>query len=281
MINVACECGSSFRVSDEFAGKGGKCPNCKALIRIGTPNGEATPTPHHAEQKSEGIKSRNSARCGQCGAPIPSLTYNCPFCGVNIQKSVEGNVVQPEPVGLACANQGAVESIISGAGKFMESLDLVGKLRREASQVPDSPGELVTFFSKHIGGVSELHYGPIHRQACEAALTKLRVFSSNDSKLANVVADLQRQFELKPKAVSLFMVAGIAGAVGFGGLILILAFTFFMLRQESSVRADINVLINQGKFSEARMRAEEISGTYPKKSVLDTIDKAETTALRK
>jgi len=281
MINVACECGSSFRVSDELAGKRGKCPNCKALIRIGTPNGETAPAPKHAEQKSEESKSRNSARCGQCGAPIPSLTYSCPFCGGNVQKSVEAKAVQLEPVGLAYANQGKVESMISGAGKFMEALDPLGKLRREASQVPDSPGELVTFFSKHIGGVSELHYGPIHRQACEAALTKLRVFSLNDSRLANVVADLQRQLELKPKAVSPFMLAGIIGAVCFGGLILMMVLAFFMLRQESSVRGDINVLINEGKFTEARMRAEEISGTQPKKSVLDTIDKAEAAARQK
>ena len=275
MINVNCECGSSFRVNDEFAGKRGKCPNCKSLIRIGAPIAEASPPARNVEQKSDLASVRNSTRCGQCGAPIPSLTYTCPFCGGHIQEAVAGNSARPEPVVLASVNQGAVDSVVSGAGKFMELLDPLGKLRREVSQVPDSPNELVTFFSKHIGGVSELHYGPIHRQACEAALTKLRVFSANDSRLTNVVLSLQAQLDSKRRAISPFMLAGILGGVAFAGLILISALAFFMLQRESSVRSEINGLIKDGQFSEARLRAEEISGESSKKSLLETIDKAE------
>jgi len=71
------------------------------------------------------------------------------------------------------------------------------------------------------------------------------------------------------------MLAGILGGVAFAGLILISALAFFMLQRESSVRSEINGLIKDGQFSEARLRAEEISGESSKKSLLETIDKAE------
>lgn len=41
MINVQCsQCGASFNVMDTLAGSKGKCPKCKAVIRV--PNGQPT-----------------------------------------------------------------------------------------------------------------------------------------------------------------------------------------------------------------------------------------------
>lgn len=272
MINVTCSCGANFKVQDELAGRHGKCPNCQKNIQV--PNSsQRTSSQGEALKKNAATGDRSAkSRCRQCGAPAESLTYSCPFCGGSVQ-DVSSNSVEQS---LQASNATRIDSMASVAGTLMNALDGgIGNLRREAAQVPDSPGELVTFFSKHIGGVSELHYGPIHRQACEAALTKLRVFSARDPKLANVVAELSRQLAEKPKAMNPLMLAGLLGFLGFLGLLLMLGLSVFMLRQEGTTRSEINQLIDQKKFSEARMRAEEISNKNQRESILKTIDKAQ------
>ena len=47
-------------------------------------------------------------------------------------------------------------------------------------------------------------YGDIHFQACEAALTKLRVFSLNNPRLSGIVSDLQKQLDDKPRQWEIF-----------------------------------------------------------------------------
>ncbi len=230
MIDVACQCGASFRVKRELAGKTGKCPKCNALIRIANGDRQAMSSAIETESKLGSSESNKVAKCSQCGAPVPALTYSCPYCGGDVQSASSETTVHSgvsKAGGMHDANSGA---IASGIGKVMDFFNEPAMLRKDASNVPDSPNELVTFFSKHIGGVSELHYGPIHRQACEAALTKLRIFSMNDPRLTNVVLSLQSQLEQKPQALSPVMLAGIIlGAVGFLGLLL-LAFLLLMLR---------------------------------------------------
>jgi len=82
----------------------------------------------------------------------------------------------------------------------MKSLDPIGTLRREALlKLPDSPEELVSHFAKHVGGVPLLHYGNIHYQACEAALTKLRAHANRDPRLTAMINDLQQQLDAKPR----------------------------------------------------------------------------------
>jgi GYF domain 2/TIR domain len=48
-------------------------------------------------------------------------------------------------------------------------------LREDVHRVPDSPDELIAYFAKHVGGVPDMATGDLHAQACEAALTKLRL----------------------------------------------------------------------------------------------------------
>ena len=82
--------------------------------------------------------------------------------------------------------------------------DVLRVVRQEAMHLPDTPEELVSHFSKHVGGVPDPAYGDIHYQACEAALTKLRVFSLNNPRLSGIVSELQKQLDDKPRQWEIF-----------------------------------------------------------------------------
>ena len=96
--------------------------------------------------------------------------------------------------------------------------------------LPDSPEDLVSHFSQHVGGVSDHTCGDIHYQACEAALTKLRVFSINDPRMTGIVENLQKQLDGKPRqwevtmriVVLTFIPIVLLGAIG--GVIAIVSF---------------------------------------------------------
>jgi hypothetical protein len=110
--------------------------------------------------------------------------------------------------------------------------DVLRVVRKEAMHLPDTPEGLVSHFSKHVGGVPDQAYGDIHYQACEAALTKLRVFSINNPRLSGIVSDLQKQLDGKPRQWEIFIKRfGLAlipilmmGVIG--GLIAVATFVF-------------------------------------------------------
>ena len=83
--------------------------------------------------------------------------------------------------------------------------DVLRVVRKEAMHLPDTPEQLVSHFAKHVGGVPDQAYGDIHFQACEAALTKLRVFSINNPRLCGIVSELQKQLDGKPRQWEIFM----------------------------------------------------------------------------
>lgn len=68
-IQVVCpSCKTSFRVSDQFAGKQGPCPKCKAAIRI--PKLEAAPAPTAGAAKTDGAPAGKAAPKQPAAPPV-------------------------------------------------------------------------------------------------------------------------------------------------------------------------------------------------------------------
>lgn len=141
-----------------------------------------------------------SNRCVQCGGPQASIRFDCAYCGaiVTHRDEHDAECLQAAP---KASDRNTVQSVATGfLDAAMKSLDPIGTLRREALlNLPDSPEELVSHFAKHVGGVPLLHYGNIHYQACEAALTKLRAHANRDPRLMAMINALQRQLDAKPR----------------------------------------------------------------------------------
>jgi hypothetical protein len=270
MIRVGCRCGMQFEVGDEFAGRRGSCPRCggpliigQAGQRIGAPLGT---------QLAPGPKTKRARECPQCGAVVPSLTFSCAYCGAPVPReepdsppNVRASVVEERPRGVL--------------GKLTQSMDPLRHLRDECQDVPDSPEELVTFFSRHIGGLDDFQIpiSALHAQACEGALTKLRAFARHDAPLSATVADLERQLLAKQRQRRRRRYALFVGApAAFFLLLVIIAIAGVIgTSHNSAIRSDIQRMVKEGRFDEARIRAEAISGTDEIKRTLESIDKAE------
>lgn len=224
MIHVQCKCGGSFHAQDEFAGKRGRCPRCSSVMIIGQsslpPVLPVAPTPTSGSARNESI------RCSQCGGLSEIASFTCSFCGASLSRT-NADEFMPETL-----VESESRSVLDGVGKFVDLFDVQRKLRKEAMQLPDSPEDLVSHFSRHVGGVSDNACGDIHYQACEAALTKLRVFSLNNPRLTRIVEDLQKQLDGKPRqwevtmriVVLTFIPIVLLGVVG--GVIAIVGFVF-------------------------------------------------------
>lgn len=73
-IRVSCQCGHTLTVPDEMAGKSGKCPKCKQLLKVpaGNPSAAAG-TPKSPETKPvANPKSSKSAPAAVAAAPKPA-----------------------------------------------------------------------------------------------------------------------------------------------------------------------------------------------------------------
>ncbi len=203
-------------------------------------------------------QAKSADRCPSCGAALLRLSFVCAYCGFAIPRT------RPD----------------RDAGTSPGSKNLARGNRPEF-QEPDTPEELVAFFSEHIGGVSNPSWKQErHKRACEAALTKLKVFSAHDARLAQVTLGLQDQFHkaCTTHKKSSFKVAiiGIAGLVIFG------AFAAYMAIHQASGRAqardDVQRLIGEGKFDEARIRAQDLRSKASIQETMELIDRAEKNA---
>jgi hypothetical protein len=211
-------------------------------------------------------------KCPQCGAGVPSLTYVCAYCGVAVAPRPPAPGGGDEPVGT----RGEPADVLTRAGRLLE--DVMGtKLRDEALQVPDSPEELITFFSKHIGGVAFNRHSQHHLHACEGALTKLWAFSSNDPRLARTVAELQVKFDAAKSSQKRLAIGIIAGSILF--FLAMFGFVCYMASNQNSrhaaARDEVQKLIRQGRFNEARIRAQELEFKPEIDQMLQAIDRAE------
>jgi hypothetical protein len=114
-IRVDCPNGHTFKVRDEFAGKHGLCPTCKA--RLVVPQPHAAPmsedaimsilgpaTPHVANAKAVAPHDEHHAvaaaatprqsppkkSCNHCNREIPTASRICPFCRKYIANLADG-----------------------------------------------------------------------------------------------------------------------------------------------------------------------------------------------
>ena len=200
-------------------------------------------------------------RCPSCGAAIPQLTFVCAYCGFGVARP------KNETAPATAKKAGLIAGFFGGDAKSF--------------QEPDSPEGLVAFFSEHIGGVSTPSLKTDkHKRACESALTKLKAFSAHDARLAQVTLRLQEQYnkacaEHRRSNFKLIL-------IGVAALLLFFAFAGYMAYNQASGRArareDVQKLIGEGKYDEARIRAQDLRYKSSINEMLELIDKAEKNA---
>jgi hypothetical protein len=169
-----------------------------------------------------------------------------------------------------------LQAAVAQVGTIVENV-FGTKLRDEARQVPDSPEELITFFSQHIGGVGMNRHSESHVQACEGALTKLRAFSLNDPRLRRVVGELQAQYDAAKAAQKRLLFAVLGFTIAF--FFVLMSFAGYMAVNEtnrrSEAREEVQKLVRQGRYPEARVRAQGLETKNDIEQMLQVIDKAE------
>ncbi len=257
MTRLTCSCGTQVTVPDHLAGRPCPCPGCGQTIGQRTAGRPA-------------VRGSDSRSCTQCGAPIPNLTYVCAFCGTPVA-SRRAAAAANGGVGVLTVPQAPAQP--QGILEGMLGL----RVREEARAVPDSPEELITFFSKHIGGVALNRHSEVHTQACEGALTKLWAFSRNDPALRRVTAELQAKFE-NAKATQKRMVFGIlaSSVLFFVGLMSVAGYMAInQNNRHAAARDEVQALIRQGRYDEARVRAQGLEFKSEIDQMLQAIDQAE------
>jgi len=77
MINFQCECGKSYNVKDEMAGRTGPCQQCGQVITVPSPNPFAVPVPP-IQQTPPAPKQ---LFCTNCGNTVSEQAVACMSCG--------------------------------------------------------------------------------------------------------------------------------------------------------------------------------------------------------
>lgn len=89
MIRLKCgSCGAVLRVSDDKAGKKGKCPKCGAVTVVPAASGsEQASAGLLAEVIGEDLKQMGppQRRCPSCQEPVAADAETCPHCGVSLR----------------------------------------------------------------------------------------------------------------------------------------------------------------------------------------------------
>lgn len=282
MIQFQCQCGAPLQVSEELVGKRRKCPRCRAVVEVPGMSPPAAPEP------GKPAKVASKKICSQCGAAAPSLTYTCEFCGAPLPRteSATSQKLVPKREESVEENHEAPKGVIEQIGSLGNwYTDLVKndpgtRLREEVRNLPDSPEELITFFSNHIGGVTDIAFGRLHRQACEGVLTKLRVFSTRDPKISKIVCDLQGQLDGNPSPNPVKYLGVVIFCCLIFVMIIFVISGVVILRNNSSdrnIQADIEKMLGEKKYFEARIRAQNLSDKQKVEQTLEAIDKAEST----
>jgi hypothetical protein len=222
-------------------------------------------------------KAKSNTLCPKCGASVPPLTFVCAYCGTSVSRQ---DTDKPEtPPDGAGARSGSAPPADNMFARFGNSLgNMFGGGGGKGFKEPDSAEELVAFFSEHIGGVSTPSMKTEqHKRACESALAKLKVYSVHDARLAQITLGLQNQYQAACAASQRSNVKLIV--IGVAALLVFFAFAGFMAyhqtTSEAQTREEIQRLIGEGKYNEARIRAQ---GVRSKKELLQAIDQAENSA---
>ncbi|HID74676.1 MAG TPA: hypothetical protein EYP56_01620 [Planctomycetaceae bacterium] len=98
-ILVVCPNGHSLKVKSSLAGKTGRCPVCRALVKVPNPSTEklseeailqiiSSPDEDEASERGSGpreIRLPHGAgqpmkSCSRCNREIPATTHICPYC---------------------------------------------------------------------------------------------------------------------------------------------------------------------------------------------------------
>ncbi len=90
-IQVICECGKSYKLKDETAGKKVRCPNCQAVIRVPADMGSAAdtsanmPDPLPSQEPAKASRPESGIQCPSCQAPLDENAVICVQCGLDLR----------------------------------------------------------------------------------------------------------------------------------------------------------------------------------------------------
>ena len=190
------------------------------------------------------VDNSNFRTCSRCCGLIKVIRNDCEYCGARLSSPC-AKASRPDADDRLVQSRDLPSAITNCIDATLKAFNPLGDLRRTALQLPGSPEELVSHFAIHVGGVPLLHYGNIHYQACEAALTKLKIFANHDPRLVTIIQGMQQQLDAKPREsdvwkkilllYALFM--AVLLGIGFIAFVISIASLNAQLRKEGSISA--------------------------------------------
>ncbi len=76
MISLTCRCGKQIKVADKYAGKKGRCPSCKEIIKIP----ESEPIEASANSKNNPVKTKGNVKGKLLSVNGNKINFTCPNC---------------------------------------------------------------------------------------------------------------------------------------------------------------------------------------------------------
>jgi len=93
-IPVTCECGKTYNVKEELAGKTVRCKQCGDLLRIPTEDDMKELVKESGQYLTQTKTTEEATiRCANCGRSMPKTLEKCRHCGKMLRKSMKRTLV--------------------------------------------------------------------------------------------------------------------------------------------------------------------------------------------
>jgi hypothetical protein len=168
---------------------------------------------------------------------------------------------------------------------FYPHKEEVERIHREWREASNSDGSLLAFTAKHISAIEALaasdtmayHITQARYSTCMQALEVIEQRNASRTEMLVRVATLRQQLAQTMSAQKRrrFLFFGGLFVVPLVCFALLGVMAFSGLGHDAAVRQEVQELIREEKYAEARIRAQDLSGSDPVKRMMEAIDKAE------